>query len=452
MFKRKKEKKKHLLGTKEFIFNFLSLVMLIGIGIYFGYRSLYYYSKQNVKIKEEAMTLNGLIVQNNYVAKEDNDGLHQDSEGYYFKGKVENNYVLFSNRVFRVVRINNNNTVKMITENVNASFMWGEDSKYENSNVRNWLEKSDKEHTGIYYNTIANADKMLVKTSYQEDILKEDKIENSENTSKDYVTILSVKDYTLANGKNSYLNNGKVFYLLGLNGENENLYVEEDGSIQSTDSLSGFGIRPVITLAKNTIVSSGSGTKDDPYVIKEDTKNYVNTYVKLGEDIWKVSSENGDILRLYLNGYLKINGQEIVRNYSVTNSIFDVTDRNNIANYLNVVYYNSLSYQGALADCDFYTGEISDDAGYSFTNIYNNKAVVKVGLLNIFDNIDNDLSDYFHVNLTSEVGSMEYNRYSNGILEEADVRDEKHIVPSVCISKSVIKSGNGTLDNPYILG
>ncbi len=67
MKKNKKAKKKHLLGTKEFIFNFLSLVAMIGVGIYFGYRSLYYYSKQNVKIKEEAMTLNGLIKENNSI-------------------------------------------------------------------------------------------------------------------------------------------------------------------------------------------------------------------------------------------------------------------------------------------------------------------------------------------------------------------------------------------------
>ena len=44
------------------------------------------------------------------------------------------------------------------------------------------------------------------------------------------------------------------------------------------------------------------------------------------------------------------------------------------------------------------------------------------------------------------------NIYSNGLLEEADVREEKHIVPSVSISKNSIKSGAGTLDNPYVLG
>ena len=508
--KEKKPRKKHIMGPIEFLFNFISLVFVLAVALYYGGRSLYYYSKQNVKIKEEAMTVNGLVVQGNSIAKDSADGLHQDSDGYYFKGKVENNYVMFENRLFRIVRVNNDNTVKMVSEGFAAAFMWGENYNYKDSNVQNWLNKTEKEHSGVYYDTIGDIKDKLKKTEYSEDILKDGKIitleefnkekeeeqkkleeeqkkleeskeevkeetkeeKKEEKTTKkstkkeeskeekeeevevkkdkDYVTILTVKDYTLANGMSSYLNNGKMFYLLGLNEDNENLYVEEDGSIQSTDSLSGYGIRPVITLKKNTEVVSGSGTKEDPYVVKSDNKNYIDSYIKLGEDTWKVSSVEGDTLRLYLNGYLKSGGQEVVRNYSSYNSIYNLSDWTNIATYLNNGYVNSLPYQGVLTNCSFYTGEISDDAGYSFTNIYNRVDTARVGLLNIFDYVsNNDLSDFFHINLTSEVGSMEYNTYSNGLLEEADVRDVKHIVPVVCINKNSIKNGDGSHDNPY---
>ena len=502
--KEKKPKKKHIMGPIEFLFNFVSLVFMLAVALYFGGRSLYYYSKQNVKIKEEAMTVNGLVIQNNDIAMENNDGLHQDNDGYYFKGNVTNNYVMFENKLFRIMRVNNDDTVKLISEDYVASFMWGDKADYKDSNIQNWLNKTEKEHSGIYYNTIVN-NKVLKKTLYTEDILKDGKIitleefikekeeankleeektkevseevveetkeekkEEKKKTNKkknkeeveekeeevkkesDYVTILTVKDYTLANGKSSYLNNGKMFFLLGLTDEFENLYVEEDGSIQSTDSTAGYGIRPVITLKKNTEVVSGSGTKDDPYVIKSEGTNYVDSYVKLGEDIWKVSSVEGDNFRLYLNGYLVAGGAEVVRNYSSYNSIYDIWERSNIGNYLNNSYVNSLPYNGVLTDCVFYTGEISVDAGYNYANIYNRTVNAKVGLLNIFDYVSNNsLDDYFHINLTSEVGSMEYNKYASGLLEEADVRDVKHIVPVVCINKNSIKNGEGTLDNPY---
>ena len=459
--KEKKTKKKHVMGPIEFTFNFISLVFMIGLGLYFGGRSLYYYSKQNMKIKEEAQTINGLIVQNNALAKENTDGLHQDNDGYYFKGNVDNNYVIYENRLFRVMRVNNDDTVKMISEGFATSFMWGDTSNYENSNMQNWLNKNDNEHSGVYYNTLSNVEKSLVKTAYEESILKDGKIisleeleeenseEKEEKKKKDYITLLTVKDYTLANGKSSYLNNGKIFYLLGLNEDKENLYVEEDGSIQSTDSTSGYGVRPVITLKKNTEVASGTGTKEDPYIINSKSKSYVDSYVKLGDDTWKVSGIEGDNLRLYLNGYINAGG-EVTRSYSSYNSIYNINDRTNVGNYLNYSYLGSLPYQGSLVDCNFYTGEISDDTSYNFTNIYSNTVTAKVGLLNIFDYVgNNELSDYFHINKTSEVGSMEYNTYSNGLLEEADVRDVKHIVPVVCINKNSIKSGEGSLDNPY---
>ena len=449
---KKIKKKKHVLSKGEFAFNFLSLVAIIGVGIYFGYRSLYYYSKQNMKIKEEAQTLNGLIIQNNQVVKKDEVGLHQDTDGYYFKGKVENNYVLFFNKLYRVIRINDDNSVRMISENIEGSFMWGEDSHYKSSNVHTFLNKTKTEHSGIYLDTIPNYKNYLKVTKYAEDKMVNEKMEYSDKTIKDYVTLLGLKDYTTATGKNSYLNNGKLFFLIGFNEDKENLYVEEDGSIQSCDGYGGFGIRPVITLKKNKVVSGGNGSKDDPYVIDTgDDKSYVNSYVKLGNDMWKVY-QDGENLKLNLNGYIKAGDNEVIRNYSTTNSIFDLNDKKNIAYYLNTDYLNGLSYNNILIDFDQNIGEISDDMGYNYSNIYSNKVNCKVGLLNIFDFIaSSELENFFYINTTSEIGSMEYDRFANGLLEESDVRDEKHIVPTISIAKSSIKNGKGTLDDPYVV-
>ena len=47
---------------------------------------------------------------------------------------------------------------------------------------------------------------------------------------------------------------------------------------------------------------------------------------------------------------------------------------------------------------------------------------------------------------------MQYIKYKNGLLGEAEMTEEKHIVPVISISKNVIKSGKGTKDNPYIMG
>ena len=451
--KNKKKREKHILGKKEFIFNFLSLVIVIGICLYFGGRSLYYYSLQNITIEEEAQTLNGMIIQNNSLVQDDEEGLHLDTDGHYFKGNVQRNYVLFANRLFRVIRVNSDNSVKLVSENYVSTFMWGEDSHYQNSNVHVWLEKKDGMHSGVYYDTIPDIKEFLVKTSYSEDILEDNNVKDSSDTFQDYVTTLTVRDYITANGKNSFFNNGKVFYLLGLNENEENLYVEDDGSIQTCDSLEGYGIRAVITLKSNLTVTMGDGTIDNPYVISQNSHtNYVDSYVKLGDDVWRVYSQKDGVLRMYKNDYIRFEAGEAVLPYSSTNSIFDLNDPKNIAFYLNGFYYSILPYQSLILDSVFDTGEISDDRGYQFSNIYDSSVVCKVGLLNIFDyQSNNELENYFYLNLTSEIGSMEYDRFSTGVLEESDVREEKHIVPVISIDSSILKGGSGTLSNPYVV-
>lgn len=448
-----KKKNKHLIGKKEFIFNFLSLIIVILIGVYFGARSFYYYSKQNMTIKKEAQTLNGLLINNNKTVTQ-GDGLYRDSLGYYFKGNVISNYVSYGNRLFRVISIGKNNTVKVVSEDLVASFMWGEDSSYATSNLKYWLDNNGEEHSGVYYDSLPNPSKFITKTSYREDILNKEKITETKNKYSDYVSTISISDYVRANGKSSYLNNGKIYYLLGLNGDKENLYVDEDGSVQGCSSLEGYGVRAVITFKANIKVVAGNGSKENPYVIDQGKDaNYVDSYVKLGNDNFKVYQEDKNgLLKLYKYGYAVNNGVEIVRSYSKSSSLFDLNDRNNIAYFLNTAYLNSLSYANVLVDNYFYTGEISSETGYNYKNIYNNFVTCKVGLLNIFDYVSNNaFNDYFHMNTTSTVGSMQYNTYSNGLLEEADVDEGKHIVPVISISKNSIKGGTGKLNDPYVV-
>lgn len=446
-----KKKKNNIISEKEFIFNFLSLTIIILIGLYFGGRSLYYYSKQNMSIKADSNTLNGLIVSRNKLTKS-GDGLHRDADGYYFKGEVLNNYVLFGNRYFRVIRINNDNTVKLVSEDLVASFMWGEDANYEFSNLKYWLNNTGDNYSGVYYNTIPSPDKFLTKTSYREDILNNGEVNKSKNIYNENVTTLGISDYILAGGKKGFLNNNKLFYLLGLTKDKENLYVDLDGSVKSCDSLDGYGVRAVITLKKNLEISSGDGSRERPFVINQKNDvNYIDSYVKLGNDIYKVYQESNDgILKMYKYGYASINGMEIVLNYSKSTSHFNLLDRNNIAYYLNTTYLNSLSYANIIVDNYFYTGEVSSDKSYKFSNIYNSNVVCKVGLLNIFDYVsNNNFNDYFHMNTTSTVSSMQYSTSSNGLLEEVDVSEVKHIVPVISINKNIIKNGKGLESDPF---
>ena len=112
-----------------------------------------------------------------------------------------------------------------------------------------------------------------------------------------------------------------------------------------------------------------------------------------------------------------------------------------------------MPYQDFLLDFPAYTGEVSDDKGYQFGNIYHESVMTKVGLLNVFDILANtSLEDFFRGNTTSEMGNLEYNSTANGRLLESDVTEVKHIVPVISIDVSRIKSGTGSSTDPYIVG
>lgn len=450
----KRKKKKQTISEKEFIFNFLSLTIVIIIGLYFGGRSIYFYSKQNMSIKADSKTLNGLIVSKNKIVK-NGDGLYRDNDGYFFKGEVNNNYVLFGNSSYRIIRINNDSTVKLVSNELVASFMWGEDSKYELSNLKHWLSQTVEKNSGVFYNSLPNPDNFLVKTDYKEDILKDGDILDSNDIYKDYVTTLSISDYILAGGKKSYLNTKKIFYLLGLTADSDNLFVDADGSVKACDSLEGYGIRAVITLKKDLLVSSGDGSKERPFVINQgDNKNYVNSFVKLENDLYQVFEESDEgILKMYKSNYVNINNQNISLNYSSNTSHFDLKDTKNIANYLNTTYLNSLSYAHLLVDNYFFTGEVSAENNYKFNNIYTNNVICKVGLLNIFDYVSNStINNFFYLNTTSNVGTIQYSRLANGMLEEVNVKESRNIVPVISINKSILKGGKGLELDPYVVG
>ena len=449
----KKKKTRRKFGPIEFSFNFISLIFAMGVALFYGGRSFYYYSLQSQSKKESAMTIAGLLMDNNTLMKENEEGFHKADDGYYFRGHVENNYVWYANRMFRVLRINEDNSVKMVSNDLVASFMWGDTPNYDQSNVRLWLTKTDQEHSGVYYDTIPSPNKNLTKIKYTIDRLLETKVEFGDQEFEDYVTSLTLNDYVVAGGKSSYLNNGKLFFLLGYNSDNENIYVEEDGSIVSCDSLDGFGIRSVIQIVGNTHVLQGDGTKDNPYMIDQGNDiNYVDSYVKLGNDTWKVFEDKNGLLKMYLNGYIKIDGNDVMRMYSYNRNRFDYYNEANLGYYLNNDYLNSLSYNALLVANDYPNGEISAEMGYSFMNTYNDHYNGRVSLLDIFSYVsNNDINNFFRGNTGASMSTRQYSVLENGMVEEAEVSSSKPIVPVVSISTDSIKGGTGRMDDPYVL-
>jgi len=430
----------------EYVFNIISIIILLGIAIYFGGRSFYYYSKQNTVIKKEEETLKAAVLRQNKITLDAN-GLHQEKDGYIFKGNVDKNYVSFANRLYRVMKINEDNSVKIVSNTNEGLLNWGDDGAYDTSNIYQWLNKGESPYSGVYQKTIPGETSLLTETEWCNGVLNEKNV-SCEKTGKSYFSLLSLKDYIDTLGKNSYLNNKQSSWLLGSNELEENLASDIDGGIEGVMPDEGHGVRVVMTLKKNIKVVGGMGTLQDPFVINQEGHDTnINKYVKLGNDTYKIYEENDNILRLSLNDYLKIGEEYVERAYGNRTSLFSPLNRYSIAYYLNRDYYRSLPYYAILSECSFPVGELST---LGYFQQYSDMISNKVGLLSLYDFNNNDtLTDYYLMNNTASSMAWVYN--SNGILSEEKVSEAKKIVPTVCLDKNLIKAGEGTLAVPYVV-
>ena len=450
---KKKIKKVNRYSKGEFLFNIISICLMILLGLFIGYRSLYYYSKQTNKAKKEVNTLAKAVLSNNRVTKLDN-GLHQEKDGYVFKGIVDTNYVKFAGRLFRIIKVNNDNSVKVASNISQATLLYGNSSSYKSSNIYNWLNKTDKAHSGVFYNSIPGVEDLLVKTSWCRGELIGDKVECGNESGSDYFTLLTLDDYINTLGKNSYLNFKKNNWILGKGSGNTNLYINQDGSMVSTDNYESFGTTVVFTFKKDIKVLGGSGTLGDPYIIdQENHDNYVSKYVKIGNDLYQVYEDNGDVIRLVLTRYLLDEvGNDLLMSYSEDSSLFNPLNKNNIAYYLNHDLYNLMPYKEKLAECILYTGEVSFSNNLDYTNLYSDEINNKVGLLNSFDlSLSDELNNYYLMNTTSSVGSMAYVAKNDNTLEEVKVEEQKRVVPTICIDKKTFIGGSGTKEDPFVV-
>ena len=141
------------------IFNIVFIVFLIG---YYGYRTVHYYnlehnSKNIVKTLSETISKDENIV---YAG----DGLYPDGDGYRFIGKNVNNYLYYSGMMWRIVKINDDKSITLITEENVSSLVWGyETNSFENSYINEWLNvKEGVENSGYFYNHLSNPDNYLV--------------------------------------------------------------------------------------------------------------------------------------------------------------------------------------------------------------------------------------------------------------------------------------------------
>lgn len=426
------------------IFCFLSLLFIFSCCIFYGTRFAKYYLK-NRKIEiAEKNSLIKVVKENN----QNNENFKSVNGQNYFTNQEEGNYLMYSNILWRIIKINSDNSITAIANNSLTSLAYGKDLSYQESYIYKWLNKTDDELSGILENSLNNKEKYLDKTITCTDIIDELTNDPCKNSNTDnYLTLLSVTDYLNIGSKDSYLSNEEYYYLSNSNKEGLAWYVKDDGTASITNKNDIIGIRPVITIKANIDYISGNGTQENPYKIENENALF-GSYVKLDNDIWRIYQVNDNEVKLMLNDYLKINNDNLTYKYSNNSSYYDDYTNGSIAYYLNHTYLSSLSYKNIIQETNWTNGTYNNNYDYkdALTSEINSKvALMSIG--NIY--LNSDLFNYYTMTGAKDKGKMIYTITKDKKLYTKQIGTTANVVPTISINKDILTKGNGTIDSPY---
>lgn len=417
--------KKELMGK---IFRIASIVFIAVCIIFYGYRFIKYYKVFNPKLSSANEGLLSISVPKNSQIVIEGNGLYRLGGSYVYRGDVDNNYIMFSGMMFRISKITYGGTTELITDKT-INYL-----SYDKTNVT-----FDKSNVNAYLNDVflskLNKDYLVETESCMDKIVDLTNITCNEKKNM-YVKLLDINSFLNSINETSYISNEELLWLSNIN-DNEVWHIN-GSNISSSEANSFYGIKPVITLKYDTVLLSGKGTIDDPYIIEENKDVKYGEYVKLDEDIWQIYDIKDNKLNLTLNDTL-----DKMYSFSYTKNEYDVEDTNSLAYYLNNTYLNSLTYKDLLLDNEWCTGKY--DSNYK--TVCEKTVKGKVGLNSINDiKYSNDLSMYYLLN-----GINDKDVYTFGDeLSTSKYSLSKSIRPAIVINKN-IKSGKGTINDPYIV-
>lgn len=421
---------------KEKIFRFCSVIFLSSLFVFFSFRLVYNYMKeQNANSLIDNGMLSTKIINN---LKKENY-LYNDNK-YILKNLVENNYVSYSGILWRIVSVDDGKIKLVSDENVTV-LPFGKN--YDESNVIKWLNSTFKSN-------LTQPDLFI--TEFDSCVNNVDKIEKSDcNNSKNYVSLLSMNDYIDAGANNSYLNNNTYFWLSALN-ESEPWYVFDNGGLKTDSNNHIYGVRPVIVLNDIEYIY-GNGTKSSPYIISNepvDTLSEIElgSYIDYSGYTWKVVSKDETSVKVVLSTPLKLNDEEIKKIYSKKYNYYNLNDSTGIAYYLNHTFYNTLKDKKYLKKGDFYIGKFDT---YDLEELYNEKVNAYVGLLTVGDIFVTQNIDMYLLSSVTDDNTIPVLNKNNSLFYNF-ISYESGIKPVIYLDNKVeVKGGMGDENYPFEL-
>lgn len=434
----KKRKKRRLKkGVFQTIFCLISLIFIIVCCIIYGSRLIKYYKIYNPKSEsgEVISLLHTEIVQKSPIVLE-GEGLYRENGLYVYKGENVNNYIKYSNMIWRIVRTNVDGSLEIILDDYINILAWDfKGNEYIKSDIHAYLND-------VFVKSL-NTD-LLANTSICTEVMDSIDKFSCNKTNVDYlVKLIPANDFlnSIMDGK-TYISKKDELVWLGTTAKEEKAWLANGGNISTSEDNNTYFIKPVVTLKNSTQLMGGNGTIDNPYQIEQNDNNIkIGSYLTLGEDNWIVYEKNDKTLKLVYGG-LYNKGLSTYR-FDTDELDYNPERDNSLAKLLNGTFYESLSYKDLLKEFDVYTGTYQD----TYKNVYEEKVIVKVGIPSAVDiKIDNTVDGYFLSSKSPREGRI---YYYQGDLISSKPGISRPYRPVIMIEIPKISEGEGTKENPF---
>lgn len=375
-----------------------------------------------------------------------------------FKGNPDNNYLRLSNQLFRVYGVDkNNNTIIVADEDVaNVNY----------SKLDKWLD--------YYYNNLNSVtQKMIVKSKFC-NMSVNDSTNNttkcSSYTSKKKIYIPSVVEVNkVQDGDKNFMKPATMSWVSNPTEDGKKAYLtrnmfyndEYGKSFLSYDVNENYGVRPMMVIRGDSLITGGNGTYEEPYVFGDVKKakggtslneRFTGEYISIDGMVYRIIKVENDGTTKVISDFTiddtvnaaPSNGTTVYNTknrenvgYRINNSVSKYIDSSKFVNHkISVPIYKNRIVYGTEIETKEYK------ALFSAPDMYEMFSAKSENIITSYWMINSSKGNY--VAAMYEVGVPMNEKMDSYV--SAGIR-----VVGYLKKNTVISSGNGTLDTPYVV-
>ena len=418
--------------------------------------------------------------------------IYQTTPEDLFAQKGLNNSLWYSGFLWRIMGINADGTVRLITDENVTSIPWGA-----SNTAQNWDDSYAKDWLNNYFyprlkgNNIIKEETWCSETTTDRNSARTTCTNNlSTETAK--VGLLTLDEYNLAGGSGSYLNISQYQWTMTQNNSSYAWSVSSRGNANLNSVSYADGLRAVINVNSDVTITGGNGTlgatwssQAGPYILNEDKsievtgklneKATIGEYVLFAGRKYRVVDKDGNgNTKLILDGYYEEDGSTFEMKYNDT-STNEFSTTTGIGQKLNgdvlnwLTNNNDTEKEKLVSNYTWYQNNF--DPGQSYTISLNEENPTRsiqatVGLIRVGEMLssqsssiltkgytttssDNNATTYWTITPhTSSSLAWGVDRYGNAYNISVSSADGLRAV-IVVTSDVTITGGNGTWSSPY---